>query len=192
MQEIQESYIELTTKQKMASKISAIVLIALCAVTLLLFGVVNSLPNILSVLAVSILLTFALIFLACGIIQKNQVSIWISIVFFVPVIIEFLTIYTSLTYADIYPLYIAAPFIASIVTGLIWRNIKLHILPLIFFGVLSVIFSFQSSGVAHLIDNLNGWAFTLPLAAAFVIGFVVFVFVRIARPLKNGNSIEEN
>ena len=180
-----QDILELSPRQKLAQRISAIIIIVLAGVFLLLSGVVHAFPHIRVVLAVTILLAFALIFLFAGLIGKNKVSIWISIAFFVPVVVEFLVIFYVVIYSQIYPVYIAIPFIASLIVGLIWRNLRPHLFVMILFGGLAMLFALQSTGIANRIDGLNGWAFVLPLAGALLIGAMVWVGIKLTRKNKN-------
>ena len=182
---LDKEIIELTLFQKRASKVAALVSIFLAALFLLLTGIIAAMPNLISVLAITIVSMFALLFLACGIIQKNSVSTWIAIVFMVAILIEALTLSRVATYAQIYPLYIAAPFIASLFVGIICRNLQPHLMPMLLFSGLSALFFIQSSGLGNRIDGLGGWAFVLPLASALVIGFIVYAVYNITHSTKS-------
>jgi len=175
-----EEILELTKKQKLVQRVVAIVLIALGGLFLLLCGLIYALPHILTILAATILFTFFLVFLFCGIVGKNPVSIWISLAFFTPFIIEVLTNLNLVTYAQIYPLYIAIPFVVSLVTGAIWRNLKPHAWVLTLFGGLAAIFSLQSSGLFNQ-TNISPWAVVIPLASVLFVGCVVWVVIKLTR-----------
>jgi len=171
---------ELTPKQKKASKITAIVAITLGVVFIMLTAFLEQLPNTVRMLATTILTTLFVIFLFCGIIQKNPVSVWIAVALFVPLLIEALTINAIVAYAQIYPLYIAIPFAASLVVAIIWQNFKSHVLPLLFFGSIAAVFSLQSSGILDGV-GISPWAIVLPMAGAITIGFLGFIVIKITR-----------
>ncbi|MCL2848183.1 MAG: hypothetical protein FWE13_05520 [Firmicutes bacterium] len=173
--------VELLPKQKRAGRVVVIVVFTLGVVFIVLTAVLEQLPNTARLLPATILTTLVVIFLTYGIIQKNPVSTWLVVAFLVPLIIEILTINDITTYAQIYPLYISIPFFASLIIGTIWRNIKPHLLSIIFFGALAVIFTFQSSGVFYNIDSFNPWAIVLPLAAIVVITFVLYIAIKLTR-----------
>jgi len=180
MQESQLDNLEPSKAQKLIQRISAIAILALAGLFLLLAGVVAVLPNILTVLAATILLACCLIFLVSGIVGKNPVSIWIALAFFTPFLIEILTSLYVVTYAQIYPLYIATPAIASLITGAIWRNLKLHLFAIVFFGGMAILFSIQSIGLLNT-AGFSPWALVLPLAGALLMGCIVWVAVKLTR-----------
>jgi len=88
--------------------------------------------------------TLAFCFLASGLIGKNPVSGWIGSAFLLPGIVGFLALVSTLSYAQLYPLYIAIPSAASLVTGMIRLKFKPHLRTIIFFGGIAGIFSLQS------------------------------------------------
>jgi len=181
MQENEAEILELSKLQKLVQRIAAITLVALGGLFLLLCGVVYALPHILTILAATILLTGFLVFLFCGILGKNPVSVWISLAFLTPFIIELLTNLNLVTYAQIYPLYIAIPFIASLITGAIWRDLRPHAWVMTLFGGAAGIFALQSSGLLAMAENLNPWVIVVPLASVLFVGCIVWIAVKLTR-----------
>ena len=152
---------ELTSRQKTAGSVCAITAVVLCGVFLFLCGL-HIIPLNLSAIWLSgVFTTVCLYFLAMGVIQKNPVSVWIGLAFFACALTGLLAVYTDVGYGSLYPIYIFAPAFASIITGILWRNLKPHLGAMVFFGVLAGIFSLQSFG-------LVGWIVVVPLLVAFV------------------------
>jgi len=182
---------ELSRRQKFASRIGVICFIILGGAFLLLVGLVDAMPHIRVVIAATILLVFASIFLLCAIVQKNSISFWIAVMFLVPFVVEILVINTAATYGLLYPLYITSVFIACLFTGIIWRNISPHLFMMVLFGGLGLLFFLQSTGVASYIDGRNGWAFVAPLAAAHFVACVIFVIIKLSKKGSKTKSSNE-
>lgn len=160
---------ELTTAQKRAGNIIAGAYTALCGVFLLLVGFNLIHPLTIENTTVwAILITVGLVFLTTAIIQKNTVSMWISFAFITPAIVTALNNFTPLTYANLYPLYIAIPAIASAFTAIISKDKYMHLKIVAFFGIIAGIFALQSSG-------LLSWSVVLPVLLILV-GAVITMF----------------
>jgi len=163
---------ELTSFQNRVSRIATVILLVIGTVVSIAVPIVLE-PHA-RLIAVCILATFFALFLMLAIIQKNPVSMWLAIVFAELVVIELLVINGVTTYAQIYPLYIAIPAIASLVVAVAWRNIRPHVVPMLFFALQSAVFALQASGVV-------GFAVVLPVSCAILIGIIVYVAIRLTK-----------
>ena len=162
--------LEVTPRQKAAGNICAGTAIILAGIFLLLCGL-NVIPlNILDVIAASILFAIAAAFLTSGLIQRNPVSVWIAVAFSVPALVEVLEKFTQATYGGLYPLYIAIPAVASLITSLIFRSFRPHIPVIVFFGGLAALFALQSSGL--------GWAIAAPAVVVFAGLCILYVAIK--------------
>ena len=165
---------ELTKGQKLAGNLIAGAYTVLCGIFLLLVGL-----NLFDGLSIgnttlpTILLTVGLVFLTTAIIQRNTVSLWLSFAFIVPAVVSYLNNFTPLTYARLYPLYIAIPAIASLFTMIMIMSKAYsdHIKIVIFFGVIAAVFSLQSSSVA-------GWGVVIPVLVVFVGLAIVYTAIK--------------
>jgi len=159
---------------KRISHIMSSIILLLGGVFLLLAGTVDAFVYILDVLVATIFASISLAFLASGIMQKNPISIWLAVFLFIPVLVEVLVLTTNTTYSQLYPLYIAMPFFASLISTIIWRKFNPHIVPMIFFGSLAAIFTLQATGVASpLIVGL--------LAGGFIAASILVIYILITR-----------
>lgn len=162
--------LEIRPSQRIAGNITAGVLLVLCGVFLLLTGL-NVIPLKLSDLALpTILLTIGLTLIITAFIQKNTVSLWLSVMFLVPALISYLAAYTSLTYGNLYPFYIAMPGIASLATMLMSRNFSDHLKVAAFFGLPALIFCLNSF-------SLLGWNAVLPILVVYVGALIIYIAV---------------
>jgi len=172
-----ETLPELSSRQKTAVRVIIIAALALCGVALLLTGL-GVFPCGLNLIWLpSVLFTLSFCFFAAGFIGKNPVSVWFGAAFLPPAVIGVLAGYTNLGYGQLYPLYIAAPAFASLITGLFWLKFKPHIRAIVFFGALAGLFSLQSSG-------LLGFIVVIPLVIVFVGLCAAYVAIMI-RKYKN-------
>lgn len=167
-----ETQIEPTGAQRTASNIAAGAYVILCGVFLLLTGIgIFDGITIGNVTLIAIFYTLALAFITGAFIQKNTASLWIGTAFAVPATVTLLNNFTALTYAQLYPLYIAIPAICCAVTMILSRAYADHLKVILFFGVLAVVFALQSSG-------LVGWGVVVPLLITFVGVTVIVVAIR--------------
>ena len=163
---------ELTKGQKLAGNLIAGAYTVLCGIFLLLVGL-----NLFDGLSIgntalpTILLTVGLVFLTTAIIQRNTVSLWLSFAFIVPAVVSYLNNFTPLTYARLYPLYIAIPAIASLFTMIMSKAYSDHIKIVIFFGVIAAVFSLQSSSVA-------GWGVVIPVLVVIAGLAIVYAAIK--------------
>ena len=164
-----------TAKQKLVGNIIASAYTVLCGVVLLIvgLGIIDGL-TIKNMALPTILLTVGMVFLTTAIIQKNSVSLWLSFVFLVPSVVSYLANFTSLTYGQLYPLYIAIPGICSLGTLPLVGPNKDLLRTAIFFGLLGGIFALRSSG-------LLGWEVVLPILLVFVGLLIAYVAIATKR-----------
>ncbi len=176
----QNEEMELTKGQRMAGNIIAGAYTVAVGIFLLIvgLGVINGL-TIKNTALPAILLTVGLVFITTAIIQTNTVSLWLSFAFTVPAIVSFLNNFTDLSYAQLYPLYIAIPAIASLFTMIMSRAYRDHLKTIIFFGLIAIIFALDS------VFNV-GWGVVIPALVVFVGLMIVYAAVKINK------SEEEN
>jgi membrane protein len=164
---------ELTKGQKLAGNMIAGAYTVACGVFLLVVGLGSIEGLTVSNTALpTILLTVGLVFLTTAIIQTNTVSLWLSFAFIVPAVVSYLNNFTPLGYAQLYPLYIAIPAIASLFTMLMSRSYRDHLKAVLFFGVIAGIFAIESSGAA-------GWGVVVPVLVVFVGLMIVFTALKL-------------
>ena len=163
---------ELTPAQKRAGNIIAGVYTAICGIFLLLVGF-NLLPplNIGNTAVWAILLTIGWVFLTTAVIQKNTVSMWLAFTFITPAVVTALNNFTALTYANLYPLYIAIPAISSLFTAIISQDRFFHFKIVAFFGVIAGVFALQSSG-------LIGWEVVIPVLLILAGAVITMLAIR--------------
>ncbi len=166
--------LEITRTQRFAGNITAGTMTVLCGLFLLLCGVGVISLSVGKILAAAVLFTIGFVFLVTGLIQKNTVSIWLAFVFLIPALIEVLAKFTELKYSNLYPLYIAIPAAASLVTMLYSREWRAHILPIVFFGATAVFFALNSFGLLK-------WGVVLPLLIVFIGFCIIFYAVRLTK-----------
>jgi len=172
--------IVLSPRQKLACSISAGALLIALGIFLLLAGVgVFPFGLRLAIIPAS-LVTLGLIFMVAGIIQENVVALWLGCFLLA---VSTVSIFAPLAYtvrrgyAALYPLYIAAPGIACLVTMFYSKEFKDHLKAIIFFFVLSGFFFLNSVfGVS--------WVIVLPLMLASFGIFVIVVAVIVRNRIK--------
>ncbi len=163
-----EQVIEVTPSQKLAGNLVTGGIVILCGVFLLLCGV-NVIPlKVKDILLGTFLGGLGVSLFINAWISKNSVSLWLSVAFIVPSIIEFLTEYTALGYRHLYPLYIAIPAFASVVTCIMTRKFIDHLYVVLLFGVIGGIFALESSG-------LFGFSVVVPCFVIYF-GAVILLF----------------
>lgn len=114
-----------------------------------------------------ILFAIALILVFSAAVQKNSVALWLAVCFFIPGLITLLVNFTALTYFNLYPLYIAIPGLASLVTLILSRDFKLHLKIAALFCVVAALFFLHSFAVLKI-------GFILPILLV-LLGAVVIV-----------------
>lgn len=165
----------LSKKQKYLSNIVMGVLLIAAGVILVLAGTDVIEAPVRKIAAPTVLFAFGTAVLFSAIIAKNSLSMWIAGVILACGLTSLLDVVTPADYSNLYPLYIASPGIGCMFA--VWfAEVKLsQIKAMAFFGVMSAIFSLQSSGVC-------AWGLTSGLLAAFagvcVILYAVGVYLR--------------
>lgn len=152
--------IELTEKQKLACNLIISGALILCALILLLVGVrvikvkigLIVTPVILGGIGISLFVT--------ALIQRNTVSMWLSGVLLSCMTATIVAVSTKQPYAVVYPIFIASPAIASLMTIFISESKNFHGSIIVFFGILSILFSLNSSGTLS-------WYVSTPLIVMF-------------------------
>lgn len=170
---------ELSAGRRLVCNISAAAIVLLAGLFLLLCGcgVINA--DMKKAVCGTLLFALGLIFLVSALVGKNSVSLWLSFCFFVPALVELLVKTTKLGYAELYPLYIAVPAIASFFTMLFTHEWFSHAAVIGVFGVPAGIFALQSGGVAS-------W----PIAGAVLVLYAGCLMLAIA--LKRRKKDNEN
>lgn len=114
-----------------------------------------------TVAAPTVLLGLGLAIFIGALISKNSISLWISGVVLTCGMVSLLEVLTPATYANLYPMYIAAPGIGCAFS--VWlAEYKMSVIkPMIFFGGLAAVFSLNSSGAC-------GWGVTGGILAGFI------------------------
>ena len=172
---------ELTPSQRIAGNVIAGAGTLLCGLFLLLvgFGVFSPL-TVEEVWLCAILFAVGLVFVVTALVQKNSVTMWLSFAFIVPGVVNCLCTFTHLTYAQLYPLYIAIPAIASFFTMFLTGAYSAHGKTILFFGVLAGIFALNSSA-------LWGWNIVVPIIVVFV-GILIMLVALKAKKGDNDNE----
>jgi len=170
----------LSSGQKLACSISAGILLILLGIFLLLSGLGVFPFGIMLAIIPATLVTIGLIFVVAGFIQDNVVALWLgSFVLATSLVSIFapLSATVRLGYARLYPLYLAAPAIASLVTMFYSREFKDHLKAIIFFLALSGFFFLNSVfGVS--------WVIVLPIMLAAFGIFIVVVAIVLRNSIK--------
>lgn len=158
---------ELSPRKMMACNITAALIVIAAGIFLLLCGVhVVPVPASKALIG-TLLCAVGLSLLCSALIQGNSVSLWLSACFLVPALVELLVKATHLGYAELYPLYIAIPAIASLCTMLLTHEWTTHCVVAALFGVPAMLFALRSSG-------LVGWGVVVPLLVVYA-GAVMLV-----------------
>ena len=174
----EEELEELSPAKKLACNLIAAFVILAAGLFLLLCGVGVIPLKVSRAVCGTLLFAVSIMFLASALICRNSVSLWLGCCFLVPAVVEVLVKTTSAGYAQLYPLYIAAPAIASLCTMPMSGSYAAHGKSMLFFGLIAGLFGLESSG-------LVGWGVVLPLVVVFVGLMVVYVAVMLARDEKS-------
>lgn len=160
MRELNDSVIKVTDivcGALMASAAAAIAVMAICGYEKLLANV--WLIIVLSALVLSFLFTAAY--------QRNPVALWLCGVAASPLIVE-IAVLSGLEYSTVYPVYVAAPAIAFMLTGIFFRRQSLVISAVLF--VFADIFALNSCGVLRI-------GIALPIAVVYLIAMIVLIII---------------
>lgn len=160
----------LTKKQKCACNIvMGVLLMAAGAILAMSGGRVIDAP-VRDIAAPTILFAFGAGVLFSAVVAKNALSMWMAGVVLCCGLTSLLEVTTSATYANLFPLYIAAPGVGCALAMAFAEAIFPQIKGMLFFGILAALFSLASSGAC-------GWGLTGGLIAAFGGACVIAVAV---------------
>ncbi len=156
----EEELEELSPAKKLACNLIAAFVILAAGLFLLLCGVGVIPLKVSRAVCGTLLFAVSIMFLASALICRNSVSLWLGCCFLVPAVVEVLVKTTSAGYAQLYPLYIAIPAVASLVTMVYTRAFISHLPVVLLFGVPAAIFALKSGGVV-------GWAVVVPVLVIY-------------------------
>lgn len=170
-----DAVLPLTRKQKCVCNAVMGVLLVAAGIILVLAGVDVIHASVRAIAAPTILFGFGLAVLFSAVIAKNALSMWLAGVILACGLTSLLDVTTTANYANLFPIYIAAPAIGC-VFAVIFAEAKFpQIKGILFFGILAALFSLASSGTC-------GWGLTGGLIAAFggvcVILYALEMFLR--------------
>ena len=114
-----------------------------------------------------LLAAFGLAALLSGIFRKNIVTFWLSWAFIVPALVNIGAYLQVGSYAQLYPLYVLIPAIASAFTWLFSRAKASHLKVIIFFGAAGFACFLQSTGALD-------WWFAL-IIGVIAVGLMLMV-----------------
>lgn len=157
----EEKYKEITRAQKLASNVTAAAIAVLTGAILLAFGLSGSDALRVSRLVVPVVLSACgLALFASAMIQKNTVTLYLSMLFFTAGAVSFIAHFSPAGYDKLYPAYILSPAIASLATMFMSGEYKFHLRLAAFFAVPSALFFLASFGAA-------GWSVVVPALIIF-------------------------
>lgn len=163
-----DAVLPLTKKQKTACNIVMGVLLILAGVILVLAGCGVIDVSVRRIAAPTILFSFGFAIMLSAIIAKNSLSMWIAGVITACGMTSLLEVVTTASYANLFPMYIAAPGVGSLFA--VWfSEVKFpHVKAMGFFGGLAAVFSLGSSGACS-------WGLTSGVVAGFA-GLCVILY----------------
>lgn len=165
-----EKQIYVSPKKRIVCNIvDAVIILAAVAVAVLCrLGIIPW--HFSAVISGIVLAGLGLVFFANALIQWNSVSMWIAFCFIVPSAVSFACRAGAVSYAAIYPVYIALPGIACLGTMIISREFARLIKAALIFLVAGAVFLLETCGVLSI-----GWTLAVlfvylaALAAAFIV-----------------------
>ncbi len=164
----------LTKKQKCACNIVMGVLLVAAGIILVLAGTGVIKASVGAIAAPTVLFAFGTAVLVSAVIAGNSLSMWFAGVVLACGLASLLTVTTKSGYAELYPIYIAAPGIGCIFSVWFAEAKFPQIKAILFFGILGGLFLLGSCGVI-------GMGLTGGLVAAFgglcVIAFAVETYI---------------
>ena len=151
----------LTKKQKYACYIVTGVFILVAGLILIFAGTGVIKASVRTIAAPTVLFGLGVSILISAVISKNSISLWLAGVILTCGAVSLFDAVTPASYANLYPMYIAAPGVGCAFS--VWlAEYKISVIkPMIFFGGLAAVFSLNSSGAC-------GWGLTGGILAAFV------------------------
>lgn len=163
-----DDVLEVTRKQRYACNICTGVIFILAGIILLFAGVNIIKASVVLLIAPTVLAAIGCSFFVSALIQKNTVNMWLSGIFLTCALVCAIEVCTNATYANLYPLFIAAPAVASAMTIGMSPEKGDHAKIIIFCSFVAAIFAFQSSG-------LWGWSVVAPIAVVYF-GLCILVY----------------
>ena len=157
---ISDTIIPITKRQKSASNIVHAGLLSIAGIILVLAGTGVIKAPARDIAAPTVLYAFGLAVMISAIIAKNSISMWLAGVIIACGTTSLLAVTTPAGYAELYPIYIAAPGIGCVFSVWFAEAKFPQIKVMTFFGVIAVLFSLGSSGVC-------GYGLVCGLLAAF-------------------------
>lgn len=140
----------LSRKKRFACNITAAGIIMLAGVILLLCGV-GVLPVSASKAAAGVLTAaVGLILLITALVQGNSVAMWLCFLFLMPAVVELIEKVSPASYANLYPIYIAAPAASSLFTALLSHDWRIHLPIILAFMPPAAALALCSSGLLSL------------------------------------------
>lgn len=156
-----DELIELSPRRRLWCNLTAALAVVLAGLFLLLCGL-NVFPvRVGRALCGTLLCTVGVILFLNAVIGRNSVSLWLSVCFLLPALVELLVKTTAARYTQLYPLYIAIPAVASAVCMCFTREWAVHLPVVALFGVPAGIFALKSGGVAS-------WSVVVPVLVIYV------------------------
>jgi len=171
----------LSGRQKYACNIVMGAMLIAAGVILVLAGVGVINAPVSKIAAPTVLFAFGTSVLVSAIIAKNALSMWIAGVILTCGLTSVFAVATPLGYADLYPMYIAAPGVGCVFSVWFAEAKFPQIKGMAFFGALAAVFSFKSSG-------LIGWGLEAGLLAAFAGCCVILYAVGAYRKKGDGDN----
>lgn len=160
MNKATDEIVELSPRRRLVCNLCSAGVVLAAGLILLLCGV-DVLPAKVSEAVCGVLLcAVGLMFAVSAFIGSNSVSLWLGCCFLVPALVELLVKTTKYGYAELYPLYIGIPAVASLVTMCFTRQWRGHLPVIALFGVTAAIFALKSSGVAK-------WSIVVPVLVLY-------------------------
>ena len=154
----EETYKEIPRAKKLASNITAAVVLIATGAVLFALGMATDIDMGKLILPV-ILAAIGLILFISSVIQYNTVTMYLSILFLVC---------SAVSFAELWPTYILAPAIASVATMFLSGEYKFHIRLIILFGVPAVLLSLMSFGLVGMRIIIPALIMFAGLAALYV------------------------
>ena len=174
-----DAVLPLSKKQKCACNIVMGCLLVIAGIILVLAGTDVIKASVRDIAAPTVLFGFGSAVLLSAIIAKNSLSMWFAGVVLACGLTSLLAVTTAAGYAQLYPIYIAAPGMGCIFS--VWfAEVKLSpVKAMLFFVLLGGIFALGSSGVC-------GYGLVAGLLAAY--GGLVVVAIALESYLKKGKD----
>ena len=157
---------DLTPSAKKATDIIA-GLILLAAAIVIVAMAVSGCSELSDVWLLIVLSSLFCVFLFTAIYQRNPVALWLCGIVIAPLVVE-IAVLCGLSYATVYPVYIAAPAIAFMLTGMFFKRRSLIISATLF--IFADIFVLEACSIVSI-------AIVLPIAVIYLIVATVSLII---------------